>query len=545
MLQHATGITLLVILQATALGQVAEHWERSLDGQRSKAVEVLPNGHSLIAGETTHLGAGGQNLFLRRYDVQGLLLWEVVYDGPLSQHEYFTDLAVAAKGQTYVCGYNTGQGGPQLVLLAADPGGSILWVVERPLLMPNFFRPHIAVDDASAVTVNGDLSGESWIGRFAADGTLLWEDTLNVFAGMQSGASDIAVAPDGTSFLAGHAFGWPPEYFLAAYDSAGSHLWTRINSGSIGSLFPPAYAAADEFGNGFLVGNSESTCGVYEFLAEKFRPDGTTVWNTIFPGNSCSNTTMIDLAVAAGGDLILAGHGPDYPATSSIDLITMRIGGRTGQISWIRRFAGTGDNVDLCHGLALDDAGNIYITGNTNEVSVARDITTMAYDGDGGLLWSATRTENLIAPALGVGSSGGVVVATDSLLVRYHAQIGAGTCAANANSTGSPAAIEAYGSEALLVGDLRLVASPVPDAMGLFFHGPSQTQLPFGNGFLCVTGGIVRLGPPAVASQGLALRDVDTGGLAASSTHFQYWFRDTNGGGAFHSTSDAVSILLQ
>lgn len=539
-----TGAALLVLLHSISLGQVAEHWDLSLGGLHSKAVEALPDGHSLVVGQTSHLGAGGRNLFMRRYDVQGILQWELVYNGPQNQHEYFTDLAVDANGRAYLCGYNSGLGNIQLVLLAVDATGSLLWVANHPLQTPHYFRPRIAVDAASNVTVNGDLDGESWIGRYAADGTLLWEDTLNVFAGTQSGATDIAVASNGTSFLAGHAWDWPLEFFLAAYDVNGTHLWTRIETGPIGSMFPPAHAGADEFGNGFLVGSSQSTCGVYEFRAVKFRPDGTTAWNTVYPGASCNNTTLVDMAVAPGGDLVLAGYGPDNPGTTSIDFITMRLDGRNGSVSWIRRFAGPGNHVDLLYDLDLDTEGRAYVTGNTEELSSTRDITTVAYDVDGTLLWSATRGDDLIAPAVGVGASGDVVVATDGLFVRYHAEIGEGSCAANANSTGFPAAMTAYGSESLYVGDLRLVASPVPDSMGMFFHGPSPNQVPFGNGFLCVTGGIIRLGPPALASQGQAMYDVDTGGLPVGMALFQYWYRDMAGGGALFNTSDALSVAF-
>ena len=59
--------------------------------------------------------------------------------------------------------------------------------------------------------------------------------------------------------------------------------------------------------------------------------------------------------------------------------------------------------------------------------------------------------------------------------------------------------------------NLRLFAynSP-PNTSGQFFYGPTQTAVPFGNGYRCVTGSTFRLGP-----QQLDLRRIDLSELQA------------------------------
>ncbi len=126
--------------------------------------------------------------------------------------------------------------------------------------------------------------------------------------------------------------------------------------------------------------------------------------------------------------------------------------------------------------------------------------------------------------------------------------LGTKYCTATNNSTGAPADISASGSASSSAGDLMLTASPVTNQQGLFFHGFGQTQVPYGQGFLCVYGGIVR-GNVIVAFGNTATYTYDNSDakhilapFIGSTRHFQYWFRDPPGGG--YNFSNAISIAI-
>ncbi len=130
------------------------------------------------------------------------------------------------------------------------------------------------------------------------------------------------------------------------------------------------------------------------------------------------------------------------------------------------------------------------------------------------------------------------------------AGIGWKYCTANTNSTGSPADLSATGSASSGAGDLLLTSSPVPNHNGIFFHGTNSSQIPFGNGFLCTTAGIVR-GAIVMGVSNVATYTYDNSdakhSLAAfigSTRNFQHWFRDPAAGGAFLNTSNAMSITV-
>jgi hypothetical protein len=130
------------------------------------------------------------------------------------------------------------------------------------------------------------------------------------------------------------------------------------------------------------------------------------------------------------------------------------------------------------------------------------------------------------------------------------AGIGTKYCTANANSTGFPADIAASGSASSSAGDLTLTSSPVPNQNSIFFHGTSPSQTPFGNGFLCTTGGLVQ-GSVVMGAGNVATYTYDNSdtkhSLAAfvgSTRNFQHWFRDPMGGGSLFNLSNAISIAI-
>ncbi len=130
------------------------------------------------------------------------------------------------------------------------------------------------------------------------------------------------------------------------------------------------------------------------------------------------------------------------------------------------------------------------------------------------------------------------------------ASIGTEYCTANPNATGSPAHISGSGSARSSAGDLTLTSAPVPNQISIFFHGEDQSLQPFGEGFLCTTGGIVRgsavMAVGIVASYTYDNSDTEhsLAGFVGSTRNFQHWFRDPLGGGASSNTSNAISIAV-
>ena len=134
-------------------------------------------------------------------------------------------------------------------------------------------------------------------------------------------------------------------------------------------------------------------------------------------------------------------------------------------------------------------------------------------------------------------------------------------CYGAPNSTGVGCFLDWEGGSSLASDDLRLSAlGAVPNQAGLFYYGPQQAQVMFGDGLRCVGSGalgIFRIFPILQAdSVGRASLELDlaappansgAGQITAGSTwNFQYWYRDPQlPGGSGFNLSDALQVLFR
>jgi hypothetical protein len=125
-------------------------------------------------------------------------------------------------------------------------------------------------------------------------------------------------------------------------------------------------------------------------------------------------------------------------------------------------------------------------------------------------------------------------------------------CVLVPNSSGSPAVIGWSGGQPSVSQNSFVleVAHAAPMKAGIFYYGPQQIQIPFGNGMRCVGGSLFRLPVVMTDSNGAASHAMDftnppqaAGEILPGSTwQFQYWFRDTAAGGANFNLSDGLEV---
>ena len=96
-----------------------------------------------------------------------------------------------------------------------------------------------------------------------------------------------------------------------------------------------------------------------------------------------------------------------------------------------------------------------------------------------------------------------------------------------------------------------IVSGCPPNSMGLMFFGLNAIQVPFGNGFRCVSGTVIRMTPIQVNSFGDAVQPIDLAHLPQGQQfvpgdlrRFQFWYRNPAGGGAGFNLSDALSVTF-
>ena len=197
---------------------------------------------------------------------------------------------------------------------------------------------------------------------------------------------------------------------------------------------------------------------------------------------------------------------------------------------------------------------DVYLDDMTTPVlSVTYDLTAGGTYSGGGSAGGLSLINGTDAYVGFTAATGGCTENHDVLSWEFGpATLGTPFCSSNANSTGSPSILTASGSTSLAANDFTLRCDSLPSTALLFFHASNQIQVPFGNGYLCAAGGIVRLYPFEVSNNGFHERTVDlmTEGtwsgapFALGPRYFQCWYTDTAGGGANFNTSGGLEIVF-
>ncbi len=172
--------------------------------------------------------------------------------------------------------------------------------------------------------------------------------------------------------------------------------------------------------------------------------------------------------------------------------------------------------------------------------------------GNGNILFTDNAGVHVLDPNTLVVTDTAMGVSGRFISLGGDTGIGTNYCASTANSSGGAAVMSASGSASVAANDLVLIAQPLPAGTnGIFFYGPNQIQVPFGNGVRCVGGLTTRRTIEQADGMGVIQHALDNtiappqGTIVPGATfNFQSWFRDSMGGGAQFNLSDGLEVTF-
>lgn len=297
-------------------------------------------------GGGTLVSAGGEDIFVAKYDAAGNHLWSKRFGS--SSSDVGLGIAVDGSDNVLLTGHfndTVNFGGSNL----ASAGGADIYLVK---LSP------LGVHQSSQQF--GGISDD--IGhRVAADGS----DNVLLAGTFHAGVSF------GGGALVSAGF---QDIFVAKYSATGVHQWSK-HFGSTSPDFPYGLEA-DAAGNVLLTGYFRETvdfgggnlasAGVEDIFIAKYTPSGVHVWSRRF------GSTAIDfayfLAIDAAGDVVVTGAfensvnfgGGNLVSEGGEDIFVAKYSS-AGTHLWSKRFGSSSDDNGL--GVAVDGSGNVLLTG--------------------------------------------------------------------------------------------------------------------------------------------------------------------------------------
>jgi uncharacterized delta-60 repeat protein len=163
-------------------------------------------------------------------------------------------------------------------------------------------------------------------------------------------------------------------------------LWKVRYDGPAHNEDKPTAMALDKNNNVIVTGYSVAANGKYDFITIKYDANGKTKWTSRYNGTGNDDDQAVAAAVDNAGDVYVTGWSW---SKTRIGYVTIKYSGLTGKPVWTKRYDGTGPKGDFPVALAVGSNG-VYVTGESSN-STDYDYLTIKYAAaDGKLVWKKT-----------------------------------------------------------------------------------------------------------------------------------------------------------
>jgi hypothetical protein len=230
------------------------------------------------------------------------------------------------------------------------------------------------------------LSGISGMADIFAQVDTAWVRRYNGPANDDDRATALAVDSYGNVYVTGQSYGsgTQRDYATIKYYPNGNTAWVRRYNGP-GNNNDDVYAVAvDAYGNVYVTGGSIGSGTSFDYATIKYKPNGDTAWARRYNGPANNSDAAVALAVDDSGNVHVTGSSPGSGTSSDYATIKYKPNGDT---AWVRRYNGPGNGSDAAGALAVDSSGNVYVTGGSSGSGTNRDYATIKYYPNGDTAW--------------------------------------------------------------------------------------------------------------------------------------------------------------
>jgi WD40 repeat protein len=215
-------------------------------------------------------------------------------------------------------------------------------------------------------------------------GHVLWTDT-----GRGAAAAVVLDAKSGRVYVTGTD---GADVMTRAYDPSGTLLWKALYAGPGAWTDEATALALDPSGNIVVTGWSSNTCSggfgtCWDFVTVQYSSGGAELWVATYQGPLYGDTPSA-IGTDAAGNVFVTGRmmGQSGLWATNTDYLTLKYSA-SGVLQWAARYNGTGDYDDIPYALAVDAAGNVFVTGSSDGTASNTDLVTVKYGPDGTEEW--------------------------------------------------------------------------------------------------------------------------------------------------------------
>src|SRR6185436_5362362 len=311
---------------------------------------VTDNAGNVYVTGNSFSSANGSDYVTIKYNTNGMQQWLASYNGPSNESDNPHAIFVDNAGNVYVTGASQ--------------------------------RITMSIFDTDATTIKYNSQGvQQWVARY--DGAQHKEDAGNAVKVDANGNVYIT----GFTTVSNGAYS-RADYLTVKYNASGAQQWVKTHNGP-GNMGDVAVGLGlDGAGNIYVTGTDfagPDPAGEGDFLTIKYSPAGTELWTARFNGAISEADGACAIAVDNAGNSYVTGSS--RLGGINTDFITIKYN-TNGVKLWQAQHGGSAGQGDIPSAIAVDNSGNVYVTGTDQKTPYNYDYRTLKYNSSGVLQWS-------------------------------------------------------------------------------------------------------------------------------------------------------------
>jgi hypothetical protein len=311
-----------------------------------------------------------------KYDSNGNRLWTAPYAG--------SALAVDSNANIYVAGFSQDFGTVKLT-----PQGSNAWLttyvetygptVSQSVLVDSGNNIYVSgLDSYIFITNNGIIYGPyvtlTTI-KYGTNGNQIWKASEAPAPENSNVQVEGAVLDDANNLYLVSGWGDDYAYVTFKYASNGSLVWAAYDP-TRGNFSQARGLTLDKSANVIVTGKNAFYYPNASYGTYKVSTNGAYVWTNLYPKSVVGVSVATSIAIDQANNCYISGYSPG--TNSGNDIVTIKYDPKGNQV-WLQRYNGPGNGDDAGNAIAVDDNGNVYVTGYETTTAGGTEIVTIKY----------------------------------------------------------------------------------------------------------------------------------------------------------------------
>jgi Beta-propeller repeat len=307
-----------------------------------------------------------------KYDTNGNLLWTAPYNGAA--------IAMDSGGNSIVTGFSSG-----FNTVKISPNGSNVWSASyvsqfgpapsQAVVVDGGGNAYVAGSDTFMCYSEGPSQicyNELLLLEYDHNGNQLW-DTLAQPPSVPL-IQVVGMAIDKNFNVYVEVNGYIP-YSTYSYASNGNGLWNAWDP--TGDVYSFAYALALDYkGDVVVTGQNANFYPNMQYGTYKMNSNGMYTYTNLFPSGPAGTSVATAIAVDLGNSCYITGFSPGINGTN--DIVTIKYD-PNGNLIWLQRYSNPNGANAAGNAIAVDNSGNVYVTGYDTTAQGGTEIVTIKY----------------------------------------------------------------------------------------------------------------------------------------------------------------------